>query len=50
MHLPIELQVALARQADLRAETRKLTFSFRRHETRRAIDGHRPVALRPSIA
>ena len=50
MHYPIELQVALARQADLRADTRKLRFSFRRPELRRAVDGHRPVALRPSAA
>lgn len=52
MHLPIELQIALVRQADLRAEKRKLTFSFRRHESRRAVDGHRSRAsgLLPSAA
>jgi hypothetical protein len=50
MYTPIELQVALARQADLRAEARTLRFPFRRHEARRAVDGHRAVALRPSVA
>ena len=52
MHQPLELQIALARQADLRAEKRKLTISFRRHETRRTVDGHRTRAygLRPQAA
>jgi hypothetical protein len=52
MHLPIELQVALTHQADLRADARKLRFSFRRIETKRAVDGHRPRPLdfRPSAA
>jgi len=50
MHQPLELQIALARQADLRAEVRKVRISFRRHESRRPVDGHRAAALRPSAA
>jgi hypothetical protein len=50
MSHPIELRIALAHQADLRAEQRKLRFPFRRPEPRLAVDGHRPVALRPSAA
>jgi hypothetical protein len=50
MQQPIELQIALERQAELRLEKRKLTIPFRRHETRRAVDGHRASALRPSFA
>ena len=47
---PIELQIALQRQAELRFEKRKLTLPFRRIEIRRAVDGHRASALRPSFA
>ena len=50
MHQPIELQIALQRQAELRSEKRKLSLPFRRLEIRRAVDGHRASALRPSIA
>jgi len=50
MHQPLELQIALQRQEALRLEKRKLTLPFRRIESRRAVDGHRASALRPSFA